>query len=77
MFFAICQSSNKENYFCQRQFASQRKNIPEKLWVDKGTKYDGTFKKFCKEKNIEVYSTMSETKAEFAEKDIHSLKYII
>ena len=54
-----------------------RKNTPEKLWVDKGTEYGGTFKKFCKEKSIEVYSTMSETKAAFAERAIQSLKHII
>ena len=54
-----------------------RKNNPEKLWVDKGTEYGGTFKKFCKEKSIEVYSTMSETKAAFAERAIQSLKHII
>ena len=35
-----------------------RKNTPEKLWVDKGTEHGGTFKKFCKEKDIEVYSTI-------------------
>ena len=44
-----------------------RKNTPEKLWVDKGTEYGGTFKKFFKEKDIEVNSTMSETKAAFAQ----------
>ena len=54
-----------------------RKNTPEYLWVDKGTEYGRTFNKFCKEKNIEVYSTMSETKAAFAEKAIQSLKHII
>ena len=27
-----------------------RKNTPEKLWVDKGTAYGGTFKKFCQQK---------------------------
>ena len=54
-----------------------QKNTPEKLWVDKGTEYGGTFKKFCKEKDIEVYSTMSETKAAFAERAIQSLKHII
>ena len=54
-----------------------RKNTPEKLWVDKGTEYWGTFKKICKEKDIEVYSTMSETKAAFAERAIQSLKHII
>ena len=59
-----------------RKMISQ-KNTPEKLWVDKGTEYGGTFKKFCKEKDIEVYSTMSETKAAFAERAIQSLKHII
>ena len=54
-----------------------RKNNPEKLWVDKRTEYGGTFKKFCKEKNIEVYSTMSEAKAAFAERARQSLKHII
>ena len=53
-----------------------QKNTPEKLWVDKGTEYRGTIKKFCKEKSIEVYSTMSETKAAFAERAIQSLKHI-
>ena len=53
------------------------KNTPELFWVDKGMEYGGTFKKFCKEKSIEVYSTMSETKAAFAERAIQSLKHII
>ena len=54
-----------------------RKNTPEKLRVDKGTEYGGTFKKFCKEEDIEVYSSMSETKAAFAERAIQSLKDIV
>ena len=54
-----------------------RKNTPKKLWVDKGTEYGGTFKNFCKEKDIEVYSTMSETKVAFAGRAIQSLKNII
>ena len=54
-----------------------RKNTPEKLWIDKGTEYGGTFKKFCEEKNIEVYSLMNETKAAFAERAIQSLKHLI
>ena len=54
-----------------------RKNTPEKLWVDKRLEYGGTFKKFCKQKDIEVYSTMSETKTAFAERAIQSLKHII
>ena len=53
-----------------------RKNTPEKFWVDKGTEYGGTFRKFCKEKSIEVYSTMTETKIAFAERAIQSLKHV-
>ena len=54
-----------------------RKNTPEKLCVDKRTEYGGTFKKYCKEKDIEIYSTMSETKVAFAERAVQSLKQII
>ena len=60
-----------------KKMISRKKNTPEKLWVDKGTEYGGIFKKFCKEKSIEVYSIMSETKAAFAERAIQSLKHII
>ena len=49
----------------------------EKHWADRGTEYGGILKKICKEKVIEVYSTMSKTKAAFAERAIQSLKHII
>ena len=61
----------------RKMVSRKKKNISEKLCVDKGTEYGGTFKKFCKEKDNEVYSTMSETKAAFAERAIQSLKHII
>ena len=54
-----------------------RKNTAEKLCVDKKTEYGKTFKKLAWKKNIEVYSTMSETKAAFAERAIQLLKHII
>ena len=54
-----------------------RKITPEKLWVDKGTEFREIFKEFCKEKNIEIYSKVSETKAAFAERAIQSLEHII
>ena len=59
-----------------RKMISQ-KNTPAKIWVDKGTEYGGTFEELCKEKDIEVYSTMSEIKAAFAERAIQFLKHII
>ena len=43
-----------------------KKHTPEKL--DKRTEHGVIFKKVCKEKDIEVYSTMNETKAAFAER---------
>ena len=45
-----------------------RKNSPEKVRVDKGTVYGGTFKNLSMEKDIEVYSTLSEAKTAFAER---------
>ena len=49
---------------------------PKKVWVDKGTEFAGAFKKFCSAEGIQVYSTVSETKAAFAERTIRSLKNI-
>ena len=54
-----------------------KKNRPKKNWVDKGTEFAGEFKKLCKAEGIQIYSTMSETKAEFAEHTIQSLKNIL
>ena len=53
------------------------KNRPKKIWVDKGTDFAGAFKRFCAAEGIQVYSTMSETKAVFAERTIRSLKNIL
>ena len=50
---------------------------PKKIWDDKGTEFAGAFKKFCTAEGIQVYSTMSETKAAFAERTIRSLKNIL
>ena len=54
-----------------------KKNGPKKIWVDKGTEFAGAFKKFCTAEGIQVYSTMSETKAAFVERTIRSLKNIL
>ena len=54
-----------------------KRNRPRKIWVDKGTEFAGAFKKFCVAEGIQVYSTMSETKAAFAERTIRSLKNIL
>ena len=53
-----------------------KKNRPKKIWVDKGTEISGEFKKLCKAEGIKIYSTMSETKAAFAERTIRSLKNV-
>ena len=50
---------------------------PKKVWSDKGTEFKAEFLKLCKQKNIKWYSTQSETKSAFAERNIRSLKNII
>ena len=54
-----------------------KKNRPKKIWVDKGTKFAGALEKFCVAEGIQIYSTMSETKAAFAERTIRSLRNIL
>ena len=54
-----------------------KRNRPKKIWVDKGTEFAGTFKKFCAAEGIQIYYTMSETKADFAERTERSLKSIL
>ena len=54
-----------------------KKNRPKKTWVDKGIEFAGEFKKLCKAEGIQIYSTMSETKAAFAERTRRSLNNIL
>ena len=54
-----------------------KKNRPEKIWVDNGTEFAEEFKKLCRAEGIQIHSTMSETKAAFAERTIRSLKNIL
>ena len=67
---------SKENV---RAFLSMitKKNRPKKIWVDKRIEFVGEFKKLCKAEGIQIYSTMSETKAAFAERTIRSLRNIL
>ena len=50
---------------------------PKKVWVDKGTEFKGSFEALCKKKGINTYSTESEKKSGFAERNIRSLKNLI
>ena len=50
---------------------------PEKVWSDKGTEFRGSFKQFCDSNGIDTYTTHSEAKSAFAERNIRSLKNII
>ena len=54
-----------------------KNNRPKKIWVDKGTEFAGAVKKFCVAQGIQVYSTMSQTKAVFVERTIRSLKNFV
>ena len=70
---------SKDSQETVKTFASMitNRNRPKKIWVDKGTEFAGAFKKFFKAEGIQVYSTMSETKAASAERTIRSLKNIV
>ena len=50
---------------------------PQKVWVDDGTEFLGAFKTLCNKRKIHLYSTFSEKKSAFAERNIRSLKHII
>ena len=54
-----------------------KRSRPKKVWVDKGTEFAGAFKKNSAAEGIQVYSTISVTKAAFAERTIRSLKNIL
>ena len=45
--------------------------------MDRGIEFAGEFKNFCSAEGIEIYSTMSQTKAAFAERTIRSLKNVL
>ena len=50
---------------------------PQKVWVDDGTEFLGAFKTLCNKRKIHLYSTFSEKKSAFAERNIRSVKNII
>ena len=54
-----------------------KKNQPKKIWVDKGLEFAAEFKKLRKAEGIQIYPTMSETQAAFAERTIRPLKSIL
>ena len=54
-----------------------KKYRPKKFWVDQGTEFAGEFKNFCRAEGLEIYSTMSETKAAFAKRTMHSKKHSV
>ena len=53
-----------------------KKSTPKKFWIDQRTEFGGDFNKFCSAEGIAIYTTMSETKAAFAESTIRSHKNI-
>ena len=54
-----------------------KKIVRKKFGVDRGTKVAGEFEKLCKAEGRQLYSTVSETKAAFAERTIQPLKNIL
>ena len=58
------------------QMITKRKR-PQSIWVDKRKEFAGEFKKFCNREGLQIYSTMSETNAAFAERANRSLKNVL
>ena len=50
---------------------------PLKVWVDDGKEFLGAFESLCEKRGIRLYSTISEKKSAFVERNIRSLKNII
>ena len=69
----------KESQETVKAFSSMiaKRNRTKEIWVDRGTDFAGVFKKFCSAEGRQIYSTMSETKAAFAERTTRSLKNIL
>ena len=71
--------SSKTMMMMKPMFCRPKSNTlpkPEKIWVDKCREFAGEFSHFCRENDIGLYSTHSETKSAFAERNIRSLKAI-
>ena len=54
-----------------------KKTRPKVIWVDKRTEFVRHFKKLCTDECIQIYSTISETNAAFAERTIGPLEDIL
>ena len=58
-----------------RSKAKSKERKPNKIWVDKGSEfYNSSFKKWLKDKDIEMYSIHYEGKSVVAERFIRTLK---
>ena len=58
--------------FCRPNSKSDPKS--EKIWIDKGREFASEFSQCCRDNDIDLYSTYSETNSAFAERNIRSLK---
>ena len=81
LFLEIFQNSKNENEVCQRHFSIfqitdfSKKTLLKSFWLIKEQRIGELFKNFA-EKDIEVYSKMSETNAAFVMRAIQFLKHI-
>ena len=65
----LAKDNNGVNYLLDRQDMFDRTVDAKGM---KTTEFAGEFKKLCKAEGIQIYSTMGETKAAFAERTIRS-----
>lgn len=72
-----CTKTSRDTKVAFCKMITTGKDRPESVWSDKGTEFSGVFKQYCAKQNIHMYSTFSETKSAFAERNIRSLKALI
>ena len=75
VFFRLVRVQSMKSNYASDAVAAFKKLLrmntkSDRVWVDQGTEFGGEFKKFCKSRDIKIYSTKSETKAAIAERAI-------
>ena len=77
-FYVLYQYDSKSAPDAAKAFEKMiEKVLPQKVWPDKGTEVKRAFKNLCDQRGRATYTTASETKSAFAERNIRSLKNIM
>ena len=59
------------------KMTAQISTLPQKVWIDEGTEFEGSFATLCEELGIHRYHTYTENKSLVAERFVRTLKTLI